>query len=77
MDEWMPDRHLARFVVEAIKGLDLRRMIASHRGPREASYHPTRLLGLLIHSYATGVCFSRKLERATYDSVAFRLITTN
>src|SRR5450631_2055514 len=42
-----------------------------------ASYHPEVLLGLLVYGYATGVFSSRKLERATYDSVAFRFIAAN
>ena len=41
------------------------------------SYHPAPLLGLLVYGYATGVFSSRKLERATYDSVAFRFIAAN
>lgn len=77
VDEWLPERHLARFVVEVIEGLDLRAMTGDYRGSGEASYHPSILLGLLIHGYATGVFSSRKLERATYDSVAFRFIAAN
>jgi transposase len=75
--EWLPQRHLARFVVEVIEGLDLRAMTGSYRGSGEASYHPQVLLGLIIYGYATGVFSSRKLERATYDSVAFRFIAAN
>jgi transposase len=77
VDEWLPERHLARFVVEVIAGLDLRAMTGDYRGSGEASYHPSVLLGLLIYGYATGVFSSRKLERATYDSVAFRFIAAN
>ena len=77
VDEWLPERHLARFVVEVIAGLDLRAMTGSYRGSGEASYHPELLLGLIIYSYATGVFSSRKLERATYGSVAFRFIAAN
>ncbi len=77
VDEWLPERHLARFVVEVIDGLDLKAMSASYRGSGSASYHPSMLLGLLIYGYATGVFSSRKLERATYDSVAFRFIAAN
>ena len=77
VDEWLPPRHLARFVVEVVSGLDLRAMIGSYRGSGEASYHPTLLLGLIIYGYATGVFSSRQLERATYDSVAFRFIAAN
>ena len=77
LDEWLPQRHLARFVVEMIDGLDLRELIGSYRGSGSASYHPVMLLGLLVYGYATGVFSSRKLERATYDSVAFRFIAAN
>ena len=52
-------------------------MIGSYRGSGEASYHPAILLGILVYGYATGVFSSRKLERATYDSVAFRFIAAN
>jgi transposase len=77
VDEWLPERHLARFVVEVIEGLNLRSMTSDYRGSGEASYHPSVLLGLLVYGYATGVFSSRKLERATYDSVAFRFIAAN
>lgn len=77
VDEWLPPRHLARFVVEVIDGLDLTAMSKSYRGSGSASYHPALLLGILVYGYATGVFSSRKLERATYDSVAFRFIAAN
>jgi transposase len=77
VDDWLPERHLARFVVEVIERLDLRAMVGAYRGSGSASYHPSLLLGLLVYGYATGVFSSRKLERATYDSVAFRFIAAN
>jgi len=77
VNEWLPEQHLARFVVEVIDGLDLRAMSGSYRGSGSASYHPRMLLGILVYGYATGVFSSRKLERATYDSVAFRFIAAN
>jgi transposase len=77
VDEWLPEKHLARGVVEVIDGLDLRAMSGSYRGSGSASYHPRMLLGILVYGYATGVFTSRKLERATYDSVAFRFIAAN
>ena len=77
VDEWLPQKHLARFVAEVIDGLDLRAMSGSYRGSGSASYHPRMLLGILVYGYATGVFSSRKLERATYDSVAFRFIAAN
>src|SRR3984957_9183942 len=77
VDEWLAQRHLARFVVEVVDGLDLSAMSKSYRGSGSASYHPAVLLSLLVYGCATGICSSRKLERATYDSVAFRFIAAN
>src|ERR1035437_2329645 len=77
VEEWIPERQLARFVVEVVEGLDLRSMSGSYRGSGSASYHPSVLLGIMVYGYATGIFSSRKLERATYDSVAFRFIAAN
>jgi len=77
VDDWLPERHLARLVVEIIEGVDLGAMSRSCSGSGEASYPPQRLLGLTIDGSATGVFSSRKLEGATYDSVAFRFVAAN
>lgn len=77
VDEWLPQRHLARYVVEVIEGLDLSKMVKAYRRSGSASYHPAMLLALLIYGYATRVFSSRAIERATHDSVAFRFIATN
>jgi transposase len=77
VDEWLPEKHLARFIAEVIEGLDLGPMSGAYRGSGSASYHPRILLAILIYGYATGVFSSRKLERATYDSVAFRFLAGN
>ena len=77
VDEWLPERHLARFVVEVIDALNLKAMSKTYRGSGSASYHPAVLLGLLIYGCASGVFSGRKLERATYDLVAFRFIAGN
>src|SRR4051794_26761636 len=50
VDEWLPEKHLARFVVEVIDGLDLRVMRGSYRG--SASSPPSLLLGILVYGYA-------------------------
>ena len=73
MEDWLPQRHLARFVAEVVDGLDLRTMRGAYRGSGSASYHPAELLSPLVYGYATGVFSSRKLERATYDSVAVEM----
>lgn len=75
VDEWLPDNHLARFIVEVIDQLDLSRLVGRYQGRGSAALHPSVLLGLLVYGYATGVFSSRKIERATYDSVAFRFLS--
>jgi transposase len=77
VEDWLPEQHLARFVVEVIDGLDVSAMSRAYRGSGSAGYHPRLLLGLLVYGYATGAFSSRKLERATYDSVAFRFVAAN
>ncbi len=77
VDEWLPERHLARFVVEVVDQLDLSPFVKAYRGSGSPAHHPSVLLGFLIYGYAREVYSSRKLERATYDPVALRLIAAN
>jgi len=77
VQDWLPEGHLARFVIEIVEQLDLRSLKASYAGRGSQPYHPAMLLALLFYGYATGVFSSRKLERSTYDSVAFRFIAAN
>ena len=77
MQEWLPEGHLARYVVEVVEGLDLSDLERAYAGKGSAAYHPAQLLSLLIYGYATGCYSSRKIGRATYDSLAFRYIACN
>jgi len=77
VEEWLPERHLARFVAETVEQMDVTEMAHAYRGSGTMAYHPAMLLALLIYGYATGEYSSRKIERATYDSVAFRFIAAN
>jgi transposase len=74
LEDRLPEDHLARFIVEVVDGLDVRRLEKAYGGRGSAAYHPSLWLSLLIYGYATGVFSSRRIERATYDSVAFRFI---
>lgn len=74
VDDWLPQDHLARFVVEAMEKLDLSDLTRAYAGRGSAAYHPEVMLGLLVYGYASGLFSSRKIERATYDSVAFRYL---
>jgi transposase len=72
VDDWLNEDHLARFVVEVVEQLDLSNLTRQYAGRGSKAHHPATLLAILVYGYATGVLSSRKLERATYDSVAFR-----
>lgn len=74
VDDWLNEGHLARFIVEVVDQLDLSNLTRQYAGRGSKAHHPAILLAILVYGYATGVFSSRKLERATYDSVAFRYI---
>jgi len=77
MQDWLPEDHLARFVSEVVDQLDLSELTRQYAGRGSQAYHPAVLLSLLIYGYATGVFSSRKIERATHDSIAFRYLAAN
>jgi transposase len=75
--EWLPEGHLAYFVLELVETIDLSAINAAiqekdARGERP--YPPAMLVALLIYGYAVGVFSSRKIARATYEDVAFRVL---
>jgi transposase len=67
VQEWIPDDHLARFIVDVVAKLDVQPIRARYAGRGLAAYQPEMMVTLLLYGYATGVFSSRKLERATYD----------
>lgn len=77
VQDYLPEEHMARFVVEIVDQLDLRALSAAYAGKGKSPYHPAMLLALLFYGYATGVFSSRKLEKASYDSMAFKYICAN
>jgi transposase len=70
----LPPSHLARFVVDIIAQVDLSCIYAQYAAVGGAPIAPEVLLGLLFYAYATGVFSSRKIERATYESIPFRFV---
>jgi transposase len=71
VDEWLPQRHFARFVVEVIDGLDLSELVNAYRRSGSAPYQPAMLLGLTVYEYATKTDSSRAIERTcSIDSSA-------
>lgn len=77
LNEWLPEDHLCRFVIDIVDKLDFRHIYSQYSGRGSNPYDPKLLLSLLFYGYSTGIFSSRKIEKATYDSVAFRFIAGN
>lgn len=74
LEEALPPEHLARFVVDVVAQLDLSRIYAQYAVQGGEAIAPEILLGLLFYGYATGTFSSRKIEKATHESIPFRYI---
>ena len=70
----LPPDHLARFIARVVLLLDLSAIYAQYAPVGGEAYAPELLLGLLFYGYATGVFNSRKIEKATYESIPFRFL---
>jgi len=77
LGDCLPPDHLARFVVDIIAQLDLKPLYARYGNRGGAPYAPEILLGLLFYAYATGVFSSRKIQKATRETAAFRYLAGN
>ena len=75
--EWVADNELAHLVLEAVELCDLRTARCNVRGSGSEQYPPSMMLALLIYAYTTGLFSSRRIERATYESVAVRYLCAN
>ena len=78
--EWLPAGHLVFFVSDVVDCLDLSAIMAQYQKDElrgRPGYDPTMLLKLLIYGYAQGKTSSRKLERATYEEVPYRVLSGN
>jgi transposase len=74
--EWLPEDHLARFVMDVVGKLDLGAIYRRYEGDLRGypPYHPQMMVSLLLYGYCVGVPSSRKIERKTHEDVAFRVI---
>lgn len=78
LHDWLPEGHLARFLVDVVSALDLSLVYASYTekdGRGQAAYAPEMMVRLLLYGYATGVYSSRKIELRTYEDLAFRYLS--
>ena len=77
IDDWVPEDHPARFIAEIVDQLDLTGFYNKYGDRGARAYDPGMLLALLIYNYSTGVFSSRKIEKATYETVPSRFLTGN
>ena len=79
LHDWLPERHLARFIADVTEELDLGAIYRSYEGDGRgmAAYQPLMMLRLLLYGYCRGVASSRKIEQATYEDVAFRFLSAD
>mgnify|MGYP001569028114 CR=1 FL=1 len=80
LQDWLPERHLARFISDVVDGLDLSAIYVAYNrkdGRGLAAYHPVMMVRLLLYGYCMGVASSRQIERRTHEDVAFRYLAAD
>jgi transposase len=78
LQDWLAEGHLARFLVDVVSALDLSAIYRSYQekdGRGQAAYAPAMMIRLLLYGYANGVYSSRKIEKRTYEDLAFRFLS--
>jgi transposase len=78
MRDWLPEGHWALFVDDLVEQLDLNAIYAVYQSADDRGrrgYHPAMMVKLLVYGYCVGKPSSRKIERATYEEVAFRVLS--
>jgi len=80
LQDWLPEDHLARFMADVVNELDLSAIYAEYErkdGRGLSAYHPLMMTRLLLYGYCIGITSSRKIEKATYDNLAFRYLSAD
>ena len=80
LHDWLPEKHLARFLVDVVDSLDLGAIYDSYEekdGRGQAAYAPEMMVRLLLYGYCTGICSSREMEAKTYEDVGFRYLAAD
>lgn len=75
--QWVPEDHLAHYILDAVEALPLTLLHVDERGTGDAQFPPRMMLSLLIYCYATGTFSSRQIERATHTDVAVRFLAAD
>jgi transposase len=79
MSTWLPEDHLVYFIHDVVGQFELSEIFDSYDGSKGGypAYHPEMMVALLLYAYCVGVPSSRKIEKATYESIAFRVLTAD
>lgn len=79
MHEWLPKDDLTYFIMDVVANLDLGSIYADYDGTKggQPPFHPRMMVGLLLYAYCVGMPSSRKIEKSTYHSIPFRVLTTD
>ena len=78
--DWLPEEHLANFISDVVDEMDLSAFYRAYAGEDDRgrpAYQPVMLVKLLLYAYCTGKPSSRKIEKATYEDVAYRILAAN
>ena len=79
MKDWLPEDDLVYFIMDIVRSIDLGPIYQAYDASKggQPPYHPMMMVGLLLYAYCIGLPSSRKIEKATYHSIAFRVLTAN
>jgi transposase len=79
MADWLPEDHLAWFVLDVVAELDVSAFLAAYRidGRGGSAYDPEMMLALLVYAYCVGERSSRRIETRLVEDVAFRVVAAN
>jgi len=79
MKQWLPEDDLAYFIMEVVNELDLSAIYQSYDSSKggQPAFDPKMMTSLLLYAYCVGIASSRKIEKAAYHQIPFRVITAD
>jgi transposase len=79
LSDWLPEDHLAWFVLDAVEQIDLELFFTKYRtdGVGNSAFHPSMMVALLIYAYCKGERSSRQIKKYCQTDVAYKVITAN